>query len=400
MPTYTPGATHPPAHLILNSPHLVDAIFDSVDRPYLVLCMRVNKHVHNIAGARLYHTVRLDRDAIVPFFLGAVDLHDHDDGWGHLDCDWCGSPGGGAQLCANPLSRKGLLLSQVRVLSLGSHDQYFCDEWGPIAGELLTAVDTLRLVPAPVTTVVLQPFCASSPAYEECHFLANLRTVRKVVMRNIDQHNRGLGFLTSSALASVKELVLVLPTDPHRSIGCEIFANNATDYRREMELKFVFHGTWETWRSPPACCHPPKDPSSYVNHYCFGSYQAVVNGSFRPLYPFSEIISPLFGDFRGPELHTATLYGLECVRLGDEEDFTWACRKGISLHQMVIDEVLTGSYTVWDALGTGDWDDFVMLPISAEGVFFRTLAEYASLNQKERMYELHDGLDEVPDSAQ
>ncbi|WOO78062.1 uncharacterized protein LOC62_01G001615 [Vanrija pseudolonga] len=225
-------------------------------------CMRVNKFLHDTAGAYLYHTVRLDHTLFGPFFLGALKLHNQ-----LSHCDWCDGEGGGTLACANSKSRKAQLLSHVRVLSIGSHTRKSCHEYGELAGALLTHLRTLRIVPTPASLFSLERYCDDSLSRHGCAFIYHIEAM-KIILRNMDEHQTMYSVFRWKTLQAHQEIVLVLPTDARRFDGSNFFL------RGDMEdstasRRYLFHDSSRSRgrssrHAVPTPTASPGDADAYV----------------------------------------------------------------------------------------------------------------------------------------
>ncbi|WOO78063.1 uncharacterized protein LOC62_01G001616 [Vanrija pseudolonga] len=377
----------PPALIILNSPHLVDAIFASVDRAGLVTCLRVCTKFFLAAAPILYDVVRLDKDRIGPFFSGAIQIHDQSS-----NCRWCGGRPGGKLTCANTRCLKARLLARVRVLSLGSHDSRDCDGYGEFSSALLTGIETLRIVPTPLDTFDLDRFCQCRRHGDEgCRFLES-SLARKVVVRNTDSGTYMLAFFDLRHMSNLEELVFVLPSISLRFPTPSSFYKHHSKYAKGASVKFVFDHSWETWTEPTGCC---ADPNSLPGgHSCYGPYQPAIMPSHEDdSIGTTEIVQSLFGSPpRAPE-YPVTIYGLESVQFGEEPFFTIPdVDEQEALRLQVMDEIQNLSLPE----PTTTWATSSPAPGVKGSIIFETIDDYwFMLDPDERRDELDDGWDDL-----
>ncbi|WOO78059.1 uncharacterized protein LOC62_01G001612 [Vanrija pseudolonga] len=225
-----------PAHILLNCQHIVDSILSCTDRDTLVTCLRV-KSLHDVAGAQLYHTVRLDAGSIEAFFRVATAPPD---------------PHGSIAPALNLRdTRKGKLLARVCVLSIGSHASTQCAPYARSAA-LLTGLDTLRIVRMPRNRQALELFCHDGIENCNCKFLKTL-SPRKIVLRNIDFLSHGSTFIkfhNPSATTSLRELVWVVPNDHLRFPHRVKLRDGEWKYPSVCRVVLIFAAQWEDWRQP------------------------------------------------------------------------------------------------------------------------------------------------------
>ncbi|WOO78080.1 uncharacterized protein LOC62_01G001633 [Vanrija pseudolonga] len=218
-----------PRALVLNVPHIVDEILASVDRSTLVPCLRI-KALHDSAGKRLYHTVRVDSGTMASFFRSA-----------QLPSSLRTFLWPGYALTTRPTSSdfKTPLLAHVRVLSLGSHAP-FPGVCSPGPAGLLPNLHTLRIVRSPDTTGLrLLPLCGHSTY---CRLVGKLAP-RKLVIRNLDERE---DYLPSRWPARAPhEIVWVLPTDGRRSRRQPTNNDGELALLPTAKAKFIYHETWE-----------------------------------------------------------------------------------------------------------------------------------------------------------
>lgn len=395
------------ASLVLQ-PHILDSILLSSDRDTLATCLRVNKTFHQVAGAILYHTVRVDGHNMKKFFLGAfvgTDIEEDDLECSLLRGEQCtrftkpegtvisesetlvlptstqqtqvdGAPSPAdhrlSPLC--PTNFKAPLLALVRVLSLGSHHSCLCHVYGETIGPLLKTLDTLRIVPAPLTACTLDTVCDD---HNYCPLFDSLRP-RKVVFRNVGEHRVFCGQGSEEAWNKqrLEEVVDILPTDGRA------YRNDTVDSLQDVPCfnrasKILFHSGWEVWQS---------------------SANAVPNNSDDQRIPVRpvDLIQPLKSDAVG------FMFGLETVELdgggpqpADECPIVNAFRHvhphepttSDRLRQLVKDEIMTGS--IWGvAFGNDGWDQ-------QDPFLYKTIADYEHLLVQERRFEVDDGLDPI-----
>lgn len=165
-------------------------------RATLASCLRVNKYLHNEAGKKLYHTVRIDGSNMVGFFRGAIEPDDAESHCVVAAADQCKRAPAEDYLealypplvFANRRAARGkfkaALLARVRVLSIGTHHTCVCNYYSTHAKRLLRNLDTLRMVPAIDTTPQPTPWCDHSRYGDWCHLFMHLEP-RKIVWLNL-----------------------------------------------------------------------------------------------------------------------------------------------------------------------------------------------------------------------
>lgn len=365
--------------VIDQAPHILDSILSFSTRTTVVTCLRVNKLLHHAAGAYLYHTVRLDRALIGPFFLGAVKLHNQ-----LSHCDWCNGEGGEALVCANAKSIKGKLLARVRVLSLGSHISNNCKEYGELARILLTRVRILRIVPTPATLYDLETFCADSHSRHGCDFLYHLKP-KKIVLRNMDQQENMYNLIKWWTLRSRNEVVMVLPTDHGRFGASKLFVRHREMNDTEASYRFLFHDSWETWRNPTTCCTIGSCTKRWRS--CHGPYNPIVPASKHRFISPDGVMRTLFDTRRGIVKHEMTIHGIESVTLTSLENGkpSGASPTQETLQLQVKDKAF--------ALTVPPKKPNDPVKLAKTLVIFKTLDDYDAMDAYQRAYELDDGLE-------
>ncbi|KAL1408037.1 hypothetical protein Q8F55_004834 [Vanrija albida] len=369
------ASQHPatPASIIINTPHIVDAIMAYATSSTLATCLRVSKGLHHTAGKVLYHTVRLDKSNMGGFFCGIWAGNASDEDTGSV-ADGPSSPTLPAQTKnATPrhMNFKRRLLANVRVLSLGSHYEPVCRLFRYEAPTLLPCLDTLRIVRFPASMHSLQSLCGG----HECPFFA-AAVARRLVIRNLDARPPGRfgcpkRFYTDTNDRTFEEVVWVLPTKG------KVYTKRSLIYVRsyfpKARITFLFHPTWELWEERP-------------------DLAASSDALYKPLpVPPSAMVEILVlpKDVVSPPM--PTVIGLETVEFStnDSDELVEAFATESPhlpltpdrLHQAVRDEVSTSAFRLNK--------DPVEFP---EDIAYYTLEEYAAFEASERAGVLDDGL--------
>ncbi|KAL1408040.1 hypothetical protein Q8F55_004837 [Vanrija albida] len=352
--------------MIVNSPHIVDAIMAYATNSTLAACLRVSKQFHDAAGKVLYHTVRIDESNLWGPFLGALaGLRPTEDACRNLECD-CPDP-------SAPLSYSAFkppLLARVRILSLGSHHRCLRWVYGEHVSSLLPNVDTLRIVPAPDPgDDDLWPLCDRE---DECLVFTNLKP-RKLVLRNLDNRVYCVNGWPANQQWNVdrlEEVVWVLPSNGDK-YGDAGLMNTGMYFPGTTVVKVIFYPSWELWQQAPI----------------------PIEATIAPMTPDS-IVWPSANWIRRNIVH-CTVYGLETVEFeADDEDslvstfteqFPGVQLDSDRLRQLVRDEWKTGALQA--AFATARKVE----NIRPRHIEFKTLEQYSALRQSE-LYEVDDGL--------
>ncbi|WOO78073.1 uncharacterized protein LOC62_01G001626 [Vanrija pseudolonga] len=359
------------------------------------MCLRVNKTFHKIAGPILYHTVRVDRHNMKKFFLGAfvgTNIDEEELECGLMQGKECTPPTnerwdaevgpkllptppqekqveGAASDRPNVTNFKAALLGHVRVLSLGSHHCCVCHFYGTNIGPLLKNLDTLRVVPAPLTPFTVDTVC-DNRIY--CPFFDSLRP-RKLVFRNVG--GRPV-FLTREHHniwnpSRLEEVVYILPTDGR------VYRNETVKaldelIRFDVPCKVVFCRGWEVWGAlgdhalslvtvNSAVQHVPVRPVDFI-----AAFLNTVEGT---AFGLESVDFHIGGPLTGGECQITRAFQLE----NPDEPIT-----SERLRQLVKDEL---SSRAMEAL------------CEDEPLDYKSLSQYHQLSAEVRRFELDDSLD-------
>lgn len=381
-----------PISIVLNSPHLVDEIMRHATRPTLAVCLRVNEHFYAAAGKVLYHTVRVDGSNMESFFGGALveTGRSEDIGCEHENVLVASK----TEPKSSPPHRnfKAPLLAHTRVLSLGSHFSLVCGKYGPHIGGLLRNLDTLRIVPRPgafAPKLWLDDLCDEK---SECLVFRSL-TPRKIVIRNAEEkgwYDPGLAgrFWAEWKNEFLEEVVWVMPSSGKRYTSRLVpkVEGEAEDgpYSNEglARVKIIFHDEWESWTTSPV----QKNKKTKKN-------KKVTIG--LGLHSPDNIIDAV-GDRCWKSAIRNTVYGLESLHFKPGLDwvvyhfqkfFPHETPTSDRLRQLVRDELRSGALRALFKTHRFEDND------KPEYIEYKTLEEYAALPERERMYELDDGLE-------
>lgn len=117
-----------------------------------------------------------------------------------------------------PISKK-VLLSYVRVISIGSHHESACDSFGELLGEHITDLNVLRIVDTPVHWAFCAQMCEHIPQ-GQCALVTSIKP-RKIVLRNIGGLH--IPFPPKWSLHDkTKEVVIILSTLRDRYAGMKV----------------------------------------------------------------------------------------------------------------------------------------------------------------------------------
>ncbi|WOO78077.1 uncharacterized protein LOC62_01G001630 [Vanrija pseudolonga] len=347
------------------------------------------KYMHEAAGRALYHTVRVDKNNLAGFFLGALVGTRPEDS----ECK-----GGKCKRFADrikPVAKvheissgvkkisqkskvanfKAPLLLHVRVLSLGSHHTCVCHLYGEHVSALLTNVDTLRIVPAPKSAYKLKPLCDDSDA---CLLFEHLAP-RKLVLRNLDDtdsYESCWPYNDKWNSSRLKEVVWVMPMEGKVYGDCGLMGTGEY-FTSAANVKILCNDHWEVW-------HPPANAAGLNPRK---------TSTCTPVTPH-QVVAPirLWATFTNVNY---TLFGLEAVQFKTGVDdlvrtfkrhFPTVKLDSNRLRQLVKDELRTSALEV--ALMEGVYED----PGYPDSIVYKTLEEYAALPESGRQYELDDGL--------
>lgn len=352
--------------------------------------MRVNKHLHEVAGAVLYHTVRVDEHNLAGFFLGGLVGVASE----HMACagkgDMCfrfteeekalhrlprtvptpdrtdNDQTSNNDVGVIPTNFKAPLLAHVRFLSLGSHHTCVCHTYDKHVSTLLANLDTLRIVPLPESDVQLKPLCGDP---EACLLFKHLKP-RKLALRNLDDMSFHVNSWPKDLWGEdhLNELVWFIPTD--FAVYCSAGMMGMADYFiTAKRVKFIFSHEWEVWRQPVRW--------------------DVARRWAIPPHRFVAVVNS-WTVYTGKEY---TMYGLETVGFTSDalveefrRRFPDVPLRGDRLRKLVEDEIRTGD--LQSAIGIWEYYDHH----SPTDIAFKTMEEYAALPEIERQHEIDDGL--------
>ncbi|WOO78075.1 uncharacterized protein LOC62_01G001628 [Vanrija pseudolonga] len=378
------------ASIIFGLPHLVDSILDHATRVTLVTFMRVNEDLHNEAGKRLYHTVRIDGHNMAGFFRGAIepdDVDSHcvvsasDDCKRAPDEDYFDTLYPPVELAKHGAERgkfKAALLARVRVLSIGRHHTCVCNYYSTYAKNLLCNLDTLRLVPAIDATPQPSTWCDDTEYYDDhCRLLMCLEP-RKIVWRNLGANP--MIFFDAWPddhlfnATNLKEVVVACYAD-----FADQFLIEDVELGPGTKVKVIFNCQWEEWAPRPSRLYDsdsdigtefrPPNPQNIVNSMiywssCYELPLAVVGLETVSFIGRGGLVTP-----------PATMSSAEQVKNAG--------------HQQFVKNALIAGYRNKAQVQREEGNK---APDFEGSVLFQTLDEYAALPESERCYELHDGL--------
>lgn len=392
-----PATDITPAHIIINTPHLLDNIFRHASTSALASCLRASTELHSAAGKFLYHTVRVDSSNLPSFLLGAriglcTDGSCFADGGLHATWNSIEKTLASRKQSLPRHNFKARLLAHVRVLSLGSHEGSMCIKYSWHARSLFSHLDTLRIAPTPVSAHKLKQLCDYK--HRACPLFEQLAP-RKLVFRNLEDSTDMLcdwPLNRNFCSDRLEEIVYVMPTNGNKYGAGELGDKGEMFFKTPPArgVKVIYTDEWEVWR--PFSSQNDPLPAAAEQH------------KRRPWLLPSEVIEVVRVWCR----HTTicnTVYGLEKVafrtgmhRQDPNYDYDFLALtfyrhfphtplKDSSLLQLVKDELHTNTLTV---ARSGEYYEG---PRGHPGIKFRTLEDYAALPESERLGELDDGLE-------
>lgn len=350
-------------------------------RATLVTCLRVSRDVHDSAGAVLYHTVRIHGSNLEGLLDGC---------WWEDGLVERGQPDAPTISTSRLTDFKNRLLTRIRVVTIGTHEWYLCEEEEDpgfyrdayyTISLLLRNVHTVRIVQSPKHSH-LRPLCLSTQT--TCRFLTLLNP-RKLVIRNVSWPGvcdySGYWRLSHNA-THICQLTWILPTSrPEGAAHCYFqFGHKYGPIDAESPVvKMVYHAGWETWAQlPPPTSNSPAPIATVVrsfSRYDFIRFFCKVKSFAKP--------------------HLTAVYGLEIVNFGEGPNdpavrrfkghFPSETVTSDILRQMVKDETVAPSGLPASVLNSL----LSIVPLNIQYTF-KSLADYAALDPAGTRFELDD----------